>query len=303
MGFKDWWKLARLEHAFFVAVTILASEALAAKSFTLTLEEQLRWLVGGTYFNVFSWTSLFPLLGPFFITAASFIFNDYRGFESDKANQRFDRPLVKGSISKAGALKASVFLYALGLLLSFYVNSLAFFVALVFSAFSLLYDPYLKRLPLLGNLYIASSMGASFLYGNVAVTPKLHPYVLLFFVLSFLAGVGRELLITLRDVKGDQKQGMTTLPMLIGAKNTILLSTLLFLAAMALIWVPLLGTAPKLSVFSWPYFLLVVVNNLFVLYALLVVWKSQSKEALRQARNYTLYALAIGILAFVSLAF
>ncbi|MBU1198111.1 UbiA family prenyltransferase [Candidatus Micrarchaeota archaeon] len=282
-SFGDWWKLARLEHAFLVAAAIVAAEALTAKSLAVS-------------FSLFSFAVWFPVFGPFCITAASFIFNDVQGLGSDRANHRIERPLVSRRIRVSDALKASMFLYALGMLLALFVNAWAFGVAFVFAAFSLVYDSVLKKRPLLGNVFIASSMGISFVYGNFVFSPVLQEYVFLFVAVSFFAGIGRELLITLRDVKGDAKEGMRTLPMLLGSVRTVRVSGALFLIALLLTWIPLFQS------FHHAYFLLIAMNHALVLYALFLVVRSPSLAHLKKARNLTLLALGAGLLGFASLA-
>ncbi len=85
-----WLRLARIEHSVMVAVAVVSAEAVAAKS-------------AGIAFNAFSFAAIFPALGPFFITAASFVINDFFGVRTDKANRRFDRPLVSGEVHQQPA--------------------------------------------------------------------------------------------------------------------------------------------------------------------------------------------------------
>ncbi|MFH1199699.1 MAG: UbiA family prenyltransferase [Candidatus Micrarchaeota archaeon] len=283
MAFGAWLRLSRIEHSFMVAAAVVASQAVSAKSASIA-------------FNPASFAALFPALGPFFITAGSFVLNDWFGVRTDAANRRRERPLVSREIARADALKAAVVLYALGLLFAFYAGTVAFAVAFVYALLSVAYDPVLKKLPLAGNLFIASSMSVSFLYGNLAVSPALAPLVALFCAISFLAGAGRELLITLRDVKGDRKIGATTLPMLIGARSTVALANSLFAWAVVLSWIPVFqGAHPA-------YLLFTLANNALVLCVMLSVSRRQNPAALKKARNLTLAALVLGIAAFASLA-
>jgi geranylgeranylglycerol-phosphate geranylgeranyltransferase len=282
MNWKAWLKLARIEHAFMVLVAIIISEALTAK-------------YAGSQFQI-SLSSLFPAIGPFFIAAAAFILNDYFGYETDKANKRLDRPLVAKLIKKHDALKAAYFLFALGLVFSFFVNFYCFSVALIFAFLSAIYDNYLKKRPLLGNAFIASSMSISFIYGNLTITPVLQEIILLFVAISFLAGMGRELIITLRDVLGDRKIGATTLPMLLGKKNTLQLASIFFLAAIILSWIPIRG-----NYFS-PYSFLILINNLLLIYCIFLLFRNANEGNFKTARDCSLFAMLIGLIAFGSLA-
>ncbi len=277
-NFNDWLKLSRIEHSALVAIAIVISQALSAK-------------FSGGSFSI-SYASLFPALGPFFITAGAFILNDYFGFETDRLNGRKDRPLVGGRIGKEIALRAAVFLMCLGLLLSLFVNFNCFAIAVVFAFLSAIYDKVLKPLPLVGNVFIASSMAISFIYGNFAVVNELQPIILLFVGISFFAGIGRELIITLRDVEGDGKIGAKTLPMILGPKNTILLAALLFGIAIMLSWQPM-----QMQYVS-PYAFLIYANNLLLIKSLLLLANKQDGKNFKKARNYTLAAILLGLLAF-----
>ncbi|MBI5224292.1 geranylgeranylglycerol-phosphate geranylgeranyltransferase [Candidatus Micrarchaeota archaeon] len=280
---NDWLKLARIEHSALVAIAIVISQALSAK------------FSGGSF--AITYANLFPALGPFFITAGAFILNDYFGFETDRLNGRKERPIVGGRIGKEIALKASLFLMCLGLLLSLFVNFNCFAIALVFAFLSAIYDKVLKPLPLVGNVFIASSMAISFIYGNFAVALVIQPIILLFVGISFFAGVGRELIITLRDVEGDRKIGAKTLPMALGPKNTILLAAVLFGIAIMLSW------QPMQQQYVSPYAFLIYANNLLLIKSLLLLADKQNEKNFKKTRNYTLVAILLGLLAFATLIF
>ncbi len=277
---SDWLKLARIEHASMVLVAVIISEALTAK-------------YAGMPF-ILDFRSIFPAFGPFFIAAGAFILNDYFGYGTDKANGRIERPLVAKKITRKDALRVSVFLFALGLFLAFFVNFYCFIVAFAFAFLSAVYDNFLKKKPLLGNAFISSSMAISFVYGNLAITHAMQGIILLFVAVSFLAGMGRELIITLRDVKGDRKIGAVTLPMLIGAKKTIRLAAAFFAVAIALSWIPI-RTAVS------PYTALISINNAMLLASIYFAC-IRGPNGFRKARNLSLFALMLGLLAFASLA-
>ena len=272
-----WLRLARVEHAFIAAFAVIAAQALVARRFDASF--------------------LYPALAPFLVTAASFVANDYFDYASDKALKRKDRPLVSGEISRKTAFYAAAALYILALAAAAPLPKTAFFIILVYAGLSIAYNAFLKRLPLVGNAFIASSMAVSFLYGNLAVSPALNYYVLLFCAVSFSAGLGRELLITLRDMKGDKKIGARTLPMLLGAKRTVILANALIYFAVMLSLFPLV----EKTIFI-PYAVLVLAADSLFIAVVLKTSFEQGRETLRFARNASLWALLLGTLAFASLA-
>jgi len=285
MPVSSWWRLARGEHALMTFVAVVLSG----------------YLVSGDFGALW-----FAALGPALITAGSFILNDWFDYESDRTNRRFDRPLVKGEVKGGSALLASALLFAAGVGLTYFVNQACFFLSIVYAIFSILYSPVLKKIPLAGNAFIASTMGISFLYGNLAVFPVVHPLVALWIAIAFLAGLAREFLITLRDVKGDKKTGALTVPMLIGPKATALASSLFMAFAAALTLLPLSLAA------NIPYAIAAAVADALLLFAAFKVLKAYWTKAgpggekglavLRQARELTLKGLIAGLVAFAALA-
>ncbi len=278
-----WHRLFRTEHALITFIGVAAGAFLAVGSSTD------KFLPGFLIFLAVS------ALGPALITLAAFALNDYFGYETDRVNKRKDRPIVSGEIKRNHALYAALTLFALGLIATYFVNFTVFLLSLLYVVLCFAYDTFLKKLPLLGNVFIALTMAGPLVYGNLAVYASLSSTVVLLAVIAFLVGLGRELLNTLRDVQGDKKIGATTLPMLLGGKNTVLLSSLFIIAAVLLSFVPL-SSAPFL------YVVPLIPCDFLLLLTVYKVLKSQDNVTLKQCRNYTLFALVFGVVAFLSLA-
>lgn len=278
---SSWHSLFRSEHAVITFVGVLVGALLVTRYFSPSL--------------------LFAAIGPTLITLAAFALNDYYGYETDKANKRIDRPIVSGKIKRQHALYAALALFAVGLYFTYLVNFTVFALSVVYVALCFLYDTFLKKLPFVGNAFIALTMAGPFIYGNLALPmAPLSDTVLLLSAIAFLVGLGRELLNTLRDVEGDKKIGAKTLPMLLAGKNTALLSSLLIVAAVLLSFVPLIS-AP-LSSPPLLYTVFLIPCDGLLLLTVYKALKSQDNLTLKQCRNYTLAALAFGVVAFLALA-
>lgn len=149
----------RAEHALMVFIAILLTELVVAGELTTS--------------------SVLAALGPVFVTLGAFAFNDYSGFKSDSALKRIDRPIVAGKISRKQALGASLILFALGNALALlFAPLIGFLIVVFFAVFSVLYDLYLKKLPLIGNVFVASTYSASYFYfrnGSKSRAPRYHP--------------------------------------------------------------------------------------------------------------------------------
>src|SRR3989344_3879583 len=258
---RDWIALTRAEHAIIVAIAIAASEFVVAKRFSPEM--------------------LFPVLGPALITLAAFAWNDYFGVKTDKALKRIERPLVSGRVGRKTAFYASLALFVLGLTASAAVNQTAFAIAGIFTALAMLYDPILKKLPLLGNAFIASSMSISFIYGNYAFASELNYFVLLFAIVSFTAGLARELVLTLRDVKGDRKIGAKTFPMAFGTRATVVLAIALFHVAVVMSLMPFAQTQ------SVAYAVLIGITDVLILISAWRLALDQRPRALKKKRKRT----------------
>ncbi|MCX6767770.1 MAG: geranylgeranylglycerol-phosphate geranylgeranyltransferase [Candidatus Micrarchaeota archaeon] len=272
---QAWWRLTRGEHALMTFFAVMFASHLVAKELD---------------------SFYFAALGPALITAGSFVLNDWFDYASDRANRRRDRPLVGGEIKRNSALTASIVLFAAGVALTLFVNAACFATAAIYSFFAIIYSPLLKKIPLAGNAFIASSMGVAFLYGNLAAAKPLQPLVLLWIAIAFVIGLAREFLITLRDVKGDRKTGALTLPMIIGPKATAIVSAFLAITAIGLSVLPL-----TVSV-NVPYLVIVAVADAMFLLAAFKTLSGQGQQVLRQARELTLRGLIAGLVAFAALA-
>ncbi|VVC02657.1 Digeranylgeranylglyceryl phosphate synthase [Candidatus Burarchaeum australiense] len=282
MDLRTFARLTRIEHAFMIALAAVIGEIVAANSIPAAGFLAVSCLV------------------PFFICLASFALNDLLDVESDRINKRADRPLVSGEASRPEALASAVLGFLAGNLIAYFISPIAFLIAFAFSLLAILYDAKLKDLPLAGNLYIAATMAIPFIYGAMIVANGvLSSDVLVLSAMAFVIGLGREFMGTARDVKGDREaRKASTLPMMIGVSNTLVLASLLYLLAIVISYIPYFSPtsvyAEKLA-YALP---ITLANALFAFAA----YKSltEGERFLRRARNISLLALGIGLLGFLA---
>ncbi len=279
MGFlKEFLKLTRFEHALMLALAVLISEII---------------VLGG--FPVFTIPIILSLLVPVLSEMGSFSLNDYLDIETDRLNKRLERPLVKGTLSPKFAFYFSWISFLLSIILSYYINFYAFTIVLVFNIFAILYNYKLKDLPLLGNIYIATTMAIPLIFGNFVISETLNPFILLLTILAFLSGLGREIIKSVQDMEGDKKaRASKTYPLLVGKNNAIHTAAFIYL----------------LFLFSIGY-LLTLIQNLIALsligfVGLFYVWQitelifgKKDQETLEFSRKYTLISLLIGMFAIL----
>jgi len=237
------------------------------------------------------------LVPPFMLGISAFAINDYFDVEIDRRNRRLDRPLVSGEISPSQALELAVGTAVAGVAAAFLINLPCFLIALAFAAFSFLYSWKLKFLALLGNTYVAFTMAVPFVFGGLAVFPGAVPgSIVLFSLIAFVAGVGREVMGAVRDIEGDRvRPGAQTLPMIVGTRSALAFAGFLFGLAIALSFVPFL-ILPAFGNLSYA----IPVGACDVLLAYVAV-RAQGNTAafLSQARTLGLLAMGLGLLGFL----
>lgn len=156
------------------------------------------------------------------VTARNFAMglNRYADRKIDVKNPRTaGRPSVDGRISP-GAVLAFTLLNALAfILVAYFVNSLAFSLALpillVLGSYS-----YFKRFSALAHIILGLSLGLAPIAGVVAVEAAVPLWSLYLSagVLFWVAGF--DLLYSLQDIAFDTKEGLYSIPSRFGVKNT-----------------------------------------------------------------------------------
>jgi len=274
---KEMVKLTRFEHALMLAFAVLVAEIIVLGSFPPI--------------EIFI---LLSLLVPIFSEMGSFALNDYFDVETDRLNKKTDRPLVKGTITPAFALKFSIVFLILSTVLAFFINIFAFSIALFFNIAAVLYNWKLKDLPLAGNVYIALTMAIPFIFGNYVVSQELSMIVLVLALLGFLAGLAREIIKSVQDMEGDVKaRGSKTLPVMIGEKASLDFAVLLYLLFMPLTAIPfVLGL--EFSVLSA---VLIIAADALIAYMCIRIIKEKDYKL---ARNVSLVAFALGMLGLLA---
>ncbi|MDO8553360.1 MAG: UbiA family prenyltransferase [Candidatus Micrarchaeota archaeon] len=279
MFVKEFLKLTRFEHAIMLAIAVFIGETIVlghAPDFTLLI--------------------LLSLLVPVFSEMGSFALNDYLDIETDKINKKKDRPLVSGTISPQFAFNFAWFAIIISIVLSFFINSFAFAIALVFNLLAIAYNYKLKDLPLLGNIYIGLSMAIPFIFGNFVVSDQLNSIAIILALLGFISGLAREIVKSVQDVEGDKKaRSSRTLPIIIGEKPATYVAALLYMLFVPLTILPfILGLKQAL-----PSILLVGIGDVMVIYMMVSIVSDQQAKTLKKARNLSLLALFIGLVGYL----
>lgn len=283
---KTVWELTRLEHGLMYGCGVIIGIIIA----------------GGSSYE----PAIFGFFTALFIQAGTFALNDYCDLESDIANQRIDRPLVRGELREKEALLIACFATALGIIFAVFLavilESLIFFLlAVTLAALGVLYDIKMKEFLAVSNFYIAFTMAVPFIFGGLITEPERTEVVLLILILSsiaFLAGFGREVMKDIADIKGDALRNVRSIARVYGVEKAK--GTAVFSYSLAVI----LSAVPFFLVntsyfFNPAYIVPVMAADVLFVHTCLGLRKVVDIDY-NYMRKETLIALVVGLIAFVN---
>ena len=247
------------------------------------------------YHDIFSVTALLGFLTGFFLTSYSMISNDIYDLEVDKVNQP-TRPLPSGAVKLQSAKYASLLLLALGLLVSVPLGIANFIIALIFAVLVWYYNYQGKRFGLIGNSLVSLSLAIPYIYGSIAIGYYGLNLGYLLALTSFLAGMGREVLKGIADVKGDVQRKIRTLAISRGIKFSRVTVAAFFLLAVASSALPVLSglLGKSLLVYS---VLICIPDGIFLFLTVRVLLMKNESESLR-LKSIALVGMMSGLLAY-----
>ena len=227
-----------------------------------------------------------------FSFAAGNIINDIIDLEIDRINKP-ERVLPAGYLT----LNFAKFLYGFFVLVSLAfsvecgINSLIFL--LLVNGILYLYSSYLKKVVLAGNFVVALITASALIYGgmisgNIAggIIPALF---------AFLINFIREVIKDIEDLKGDSLQNIITFPARYGIQKSLLLILIFTVVTIIFTVIPFIFKIYKIE-----FFIIVMstVNILFV-YALKLLYKSQTVETLKKVSSIVKLNMIIGLIAIL----
>lgn len=212
--------------------------------------------------------------------------NDYFDREIDRINQP-DRAIPRGAVSPRGALVFSVVLFAAAVALALTLPLAALAVAGINLLALVAYTEYFKGLPGLGNALVAYLVGSTFLFGAAAVG-EIGPAVVLF-ALAAIATLTREIIKDVEDIEGDREEGLNTLPIAIGERQSLYVATALLVIGVIASPLPYV-----LGYFELEYLLLVLPAN-----AIMIVAVYESFEDPTIGQTHLKYGTFLAALAFI----
>ncbi|NPA22048.1 MAG: UbiA family prenyltransferase [Candidatus Micrarchaeota archaeon] len=260
-------ELSRADHALLTAIAIIASYYYLTGSFSIPLE---------------------LILVPVLLQLSVFIVNDIWDYRADLANNRVDRPLVRGDISLFEAKLWGIVLGLIALLLGLWklpFHLLVFVIGV--GVLSFLYNYKLKEMPFVGNVVVAFTMVAPFIYTMLYVG-VMDRFLLLFSYAILFFGIAREIIKSIEDMEGDKKERKAlTLPILVGIKEAKKIA-LVFWGIYLVLLAYLLLIAPEK--------LLLGAIFLGALYIAKEIWEIENSAQASKIKKHMLYLMFLGVL-------
>ncbi|MCL4344064.1 MAG: UbiA family prenyltransferase [Nitrososphaerota archaeon] len=229
----------------------------------------------------------------FFITGFAMIINDILDINIDRIN-RPERPLASGRLELRSARYAALMMLTLGVLAAAALGAVELFIAALFALLSFFYNWRLKRLGLLGNASVAASMSIPFVFGSL-IKPELNSLIISLALTAFFAGVGREVIKGISDMKGDEKMGVRTIAVTRGSRQAAVVSSGFIIAAVITSYIPLL-----LDTRWWfPYGAGITVVDLLFLVEIGSILKDGSGTNAYKVKNRILFLMLAALVVYI----
>ncbi len=226
---------------------------------------------------------------PLFVATIStaiggYIINDYFDIEIDKINKEI---VVTDSISKKIVLILYVFSLIVSVISSTSLPVQAFYTTLIIICFLFLYSFSFKKSPVLGNLVVSFCTALSIFIFYLTYKNQLN-ILLLYSVFALDITFIRELIKDIEDIKGDERMGAKTIPILIGVQASKYLLYFIIVVS-SFLWL-IFST----SFGSLLYYLLVVIIP-FMIIIIYLIYRASEKKHYTMLTRLTKLIMILGL--------
>ena len=237
-------------------------------------------LLGHLLFNNISTSIIWICASCFFLVAGVYSYNNITDKKEDSVNRR---KINKYSKSKKGIFAASLFIF-LGVLFAYMISEFSFVLSMLFIFLGISYSLFrMKSLILIKNMFTSLLISILFLIGINHYDPTLQFF--LYYSLFFLFVLLGSIISDVRDIEGDKKAGLKTLPALFGQTTTKIIISVGILSSFIII----------LCLDSWYVYVLIP----FLLISLLYTYRNNPSKA-HSIQNVSVIVL-VALLFIVSI--
>jgi 4-hydroxybenzoate polyprenyltransferase len=237
------------------------------------------------------------------LIAAGCILNDIMDKDIDKINKP-QTHIIGRAISLIHAKRLFAVTTLLIIILSVYISCYMFiewaFICTGVYVFSILYDVYFKRTPLLGNILIACLASfiplVIFFFAkdciNALHSEKIEMLIYLYCFFPFLIIIPRELSLDISDMEGDKACGCKTLPVVIGVKKSKRIVVLFILLEICLSMFVMYRHSYLVATF--------VTIDVLLVYYLYKLSKTETRIAYIRIGRFLWFIMIVGLLGFTA---
>lgn len=242
---------------------------------------------------------LLALLIVLISASGAFAINDYYDFEVDKTNNRSDRPLVSGVISRKTALITAILSFFIVIFLSFFLNLIAMILVFISLPIFYVYSMGLKKKLCVKNSLIAYSYLSTIFLGSLIIDSYLEPLIIYYAVMGFIVGIGNEIMFDIADVKGDNEQGISTISTRFGTKRAAQISTFFYIVIIILDPLPFfLNIDPRLYL-DYMFLMLILIPVIFYIILSRSLLKKQSRFNILKLRGLVFFIMQFGSISYL----
>jgi len=235
----------------------------------------------------------------FLSEAGAFAINDYIDFEVDLNNNRSDRPLVLGLISRKTALITAIIILIIDLLLLLFLKPFASLVGLISVPLFYIYSLGLKKRILIKNILIAYSYAGTILFGSIVSDSVLEPIIIYFAFMGFIIGLGSEIMFDMADVEGDKQLGINTIPNKFGLKVATKISVVFYIIIIIMDPLPFFILIDPRLYFDPLFLMLILIPVISYVFLSISLLKNQTKENTLKLRKLIFVIMQIGVLSYL----
>ncbi|MBC7523585.1 MAG: geranylgeranylglycerol-phosphate geranylgeranyltransferase [Flavobacterium sp.] len=268
--------------------------------------------------SMWHWQYFLLILCTTLIAAGGYVINDIFDQETDSINKP-EKVCIGTKISEELAYKIYAGLtiagVGIGFILSNSIQHPNFAGLYVLIAILLyLYSSTLKKIAVFGNIVVALVLGFSvIIIGIFDIYPNTFPinqqlmslhfsilfgYAKFAFIINFI----REIVKDIEDIKGDKLDKLSTLPIVIGTKNTTkIVSVLILIPILFLLYYCDIYLMSSKLIYTTLYILFLVVAPLQ--YCAIKIWNATEKKDFQHISTILKWILFFGIISITVLTF
>jgi len=235
-----------------------------------------------------------------FISASgAFALNDYYDYEVDKTNNRRDRPLVTGLISRRTALITAISSLLIVISLSLLLKLAAMILVMISVPLFYIYSICLKKKLYVKNLLIAFSYLSTIFLGSLISDSYLEPLIIYFAIMGFIVGLANEIMFDIADVKGDYELGIKTISTKYGIKQAAQISTILYIVIIVLDLLPFFVKIDQRLYLDYLFLILILIPVISYIILSISLLKKQTSENILKLKNIVFLIMQIGTISYL----